>query len=300
MVRRACGRSGNPIGTVRQLLAILASPDRTEGLREVRVPTLVVHGLADQLVAPSGGIATARAVPGSRLLMFPDMGHDLPAPRRGEIVEAIAQNAARAATVDAGRPAGSAQGRRDRVDEHPDLLLGDDERRREADRRAVGVLGEDAAREQPSHSSRPVPRAGSMSMPAHRPRTADRRRRRRRPAAAAVLEQERRARPARAWNSPVSSIATTSWPTAAASGLPPKVEPWVPGVMTLEDVAVARRWPRPGRCRRRGPCRARRRRGRRPRGRRRRCARCGRGRTGSRRRRSARRRRRRSRGRRGR
>ncbi|HMM96268.1 alpha/beta fold hydrolase [Phycicoccus sp.] len=101
MVRTAVRRSVSPIGTVRQLLAILESPDRTARLREVRVPTLVVHGLADRLVGPSGGIATARAVPGSRLLMFPDMGHDLPRSRREEIVDAIAQNAARAAEVPA-------------------------------------------------------------------------------------------------------------------------------------------------------------------------------------------------------
>lgn len=102
-VRQAVARSVNPLGTVRQLLAILASPDRTAGLHEVTVPTLVVHGLADRLVVPSGGIATAQAVPGSRLLMFPDMGHDLPRPRRAEIVEAIVRNAARAHAVDSAR-----------------------------------------------------------------------------------------------------------------------------------------------------------------------------------------------------
>jgi pimeloyl-ACP methyl ester carboxylesterase len=101
MVRSAVARSVRPLGAVRQLLAILASPDRTAGLREVRVPTLVIHGLKDGLVVPSGGIATAEAVPGSRLLMFPDMGHDLPGPRRAEIVEAIARNARRAARVQA-------------------------------------------------------------------------------------------------------------------------------------------------------------------------------------------------------
>ena len=95
MVRAAINRNINPMGTSRQLLAIQASPDRTPALREVRVPTLVIHGLRDALVLPSGGVATARAVPGSRLLMFPDMAHDLPAPRRAEIVEAIARNAAR-------------------------------------------------------------------------------------------------------------------------------------------------------------------------------------------------------------
>ncbi len=95
MVRSAISRNVNPLGTIRQLLAIQASPDRTPPLAEVRVPTLVIHGLQDRLVLPSGGIATARAVPGARLLMFPDMAHDLPGPRRAEIVEAIARNAAR-------------------------------------------------------------------------------------------------------------------------------------------------------------------------------------------------------------
>lgn len=83
-------------GRDRQLLAINASPDRTKRLASVKVPTLVVHGLADKLVTPSGGIATAKAIPGARLLMFPDMAHDLPKPRRAEIVEAIVANARRA------------------------------------------------------------------------------------------------------------------------------------------------------------------------------------------------------------
>ncbi|WP_420453397.1 alpha/beta fold hydrolase [Ilumatobacter sp.] len=91
-------RSFRPVGTRRQTTAIMASPDRTPGLGEVTVPTLVVHGLLDRLVKPSGGIATAAAVAHSRLVMFPDMGHDLPAPRWGEIVDEIRRNADRAAT----------------------------------------------------------------------------------------------------------------------------------------------------------------------------------------------------------
>jgi pimeloyl-ACP methyl ester carboxylesterase len=77
----------------------MASPDRTAGLASVSVPTLVIHGLLDTLVKPSGGIATAAAVPAARLLMFPDMGHDLPTPRWSEMVEAIRQNADRAAVA---------------------------------------------------------------------------------------------------------------------------------------------------------------------------------------------------------
>ena len=80
----------------RQLNAINASPDRTARLAEVAVPTLVIHGLQDKLVLPSGGVATARAIPGSRLLLFPDMGHDLPRGRRQEMADAIVQNAHRA------------------------------------------------------------------------------------------------------------------------------------------------------------------------------------------------------------
>ncbi len=97
LVEESIERSADTVGSTRQLLAIQASPDRTPGLRRVTAPTLVIHGLRDRLVLPSGGIATAKAVRGSRLLMFPDMAHDLPVPRFGEIAGAIVENARRAA-----------------------------------------------------------------------------------------------------------------------------------------------------------------------------------------------------------
>lgn len=90
-------RSWRPKGTARQAAAIFASPDRTAALRLVTAPTLVLHGLLDPLVMPSGGMATALAVPGSRLVMYPEMGHDLPRQRLAEIVAEIARNAERAA-----------------------------------------------------------------------------------------------------------------------------------------------------------------------------------------------------------
>lgn len=94
--QRSVARAFRPMGTARQTAAIMASPDRTAGLRKLDVPALVIHGLADRLVRPSGGIATAKAIRDSRLLMFPDMGHDLPLPRQSEIVDAIRRNADRA------------------------------------------------------------------------------------------------------------------------------------------------------------------------------------------------------------
>ncbi len=97
MAQAAIARSFRPAGTARQTAAIMASPDRTPGLQRLHVPTLVVHGLLDHLVRPSGGIATASAVPGSTLLMFNDMGHDLPRTRWAEMAEAIRRNSLRAA-----------------------------------------------------------------------------------------------------------------------------------------------------------------------------------------------------------
>ena len=88
----AYDRSYCPEGTARQLGAILGSPDRTEGLRGVGIPFLVVHGEADPLVTLSGGEATAAAVPGSRLLTIPGMGHDLPEPLWGTVTDAIVAN----------------------------------------------------------------------------------------------------------------------------------------------------------------------------------------------------------------
>jgi len=76
--RRSYDRAYDPDGALRQLAAIGASGDRRPGLAGVRVPTLVVHGDADPLVRPAGGRATAAAIPGARLVMYPGMGHNLP------------------------------------------------------------------------------------------------------------------------------------------------------------------------------------------------------------------------------
>ena len=72
------------------MAAIAKTGDRTEGLRRLEVPTLVIHGKVDPLVQVSGGEATAAAVPGAQLLTFDEMGHDLPRPLWGQIVDAIA------------------------------------------------------------------------------------------------------------------------------------------------------------------------------------------------------------------
>ncbi len=88
-------RSDDPRGVARQLGAILASPDRTEALAAVVVPTLVLHGREDVLVHVSGGEATAAAVPGARLVVFDGMGHSLPVPLWDPLVAEIVANVRR-------------------------------------------------------------------------------------------------------------------------------------------------------------------------------------------------------------
>ncbi|KRC59802.1 MULTISPECIES: alpha/beta fold hydrolase [unclassified Nocardioides] len=84
-------------GVLRQMMAVLTQPDRTEALRHLVVPTLVMHGLADRMVHVSGGRATAAAVPGARVVMIEGWGHDLPAPLFTTFTRAIRANADRAA-----------------------------------------------------------------------------------------------------------------------------------------------------------------------------------------------------------
>jgi pimeloyl-ACP methyl ester carboxylesterase len=93
---RSWDRDHDPRGPARQLAAILASGDRTRGLRRISAPTLVIHGTDDLMVRPSGARATVRAIDGARLLTIQGMGHDLPRAAWPRILEAIAENAARA------------------------------------------------------------------------------------------------------------------------------------------------------------------------------------------------------------
>lgn len=77
-------------GTGRQLAAILASGDRTKQLNRITAPTLVIHGDKDPLITPSGGRATAKAIPNARLMLVPGMGHGLPERLWPQLVDAIA------------------------------------------------------------------------------------------------------------------------------------------------------------------------------------------------------------------
>ncbi len=86
----AYDRAYDPVGVARQGIASLASGDRTERLRQLSVPALVIHGLADRMCGPSGGRATAAAIPGAELVLIDGMGHDLPPGLRPQLATRIA------------------------------------------------------------------------------------------------------------------------------------------------------------------------------------------------------------------
>jgi pimeloyl-ACP methyl ester carboxylesterase len=71
-------RSYYPAGVSRQLAAMILDGSRADALRALDVPTLVIHGLDDTLIDPTGGERTAALVPGARLVLVEDMGHDRP------------------------------------------------------------------------------------------------------------------------------------------------------------------------------------------------------------------------------
>jgi pimeloyl-ACP methyl ester carboxylesterase len=94
LAERSFERGLSPGGKMRQQAAILASGSRTQALKSVTAPTLVIHGDADPLVPVECGIATANAIPGAELLIIEGMGHELYSEVEPRLIEAIASHAA--------------------------------------------------------------------------------------------------------------------------------------------------------------------------------------------------------------
>ncbi|HEX6024826.1 MAG TPA: alpha/beta hydrolase [Solirubrobacter sp.] len=93
---RSYDRGHNPAGSLRQLGAIVADRDRSHALAKLKIPVTVIHGAEDKLVRPSGGRATARAIPQAKLIEIPGMGHGLPRGAWPVIIDAIVETAERA------------------------------------------------------------------------------------------------------------------------------------------------------------------------------------------------------------
>jgi pimeloyl-ACP methyl ester carboxylesterase len=91
IVELSYDRDADPLGTARQLLAIVTAASRKDALGSLAIPTLVIHGDADPLVPIAAGYDTAEAVPGARMLVIEGMGHELPEGAWPQVVDAVAE-----------------------------------------------------------------------------------------------------------------------------------------------------------------------------------------------------------------
>ncbi|WP_217181053.1 alpha/beta fold hydrolase [Streptomyces sp. AC495_CC817] len=82
-------------GAARQIQAIQLSGDRTEQLRRITAPTLIINGDRDLLVAPSGGVATAQAIRSSQHIIIPGMGHHMTEALVAPIIDHIVRHVER-------------------------------------------------------------------------------------------------------------------------------------------------------------------------------------------------------------
>jgi pimeloyl-ACP methyl ester carboxylesterase len=89
LAARSYDRAYYPAGAGRQLGAMLLAGSRTDALKALDVPTLVIHGVDDTLIDPSGGRRTAELIPGARLMLIADMGHDRPRELWDDLCDAI-------------------------------------------------------------------------------------------------------------------------------------------------------------------------------------------------------------------
>jgi pimeloyl-ACP methyl ester carboxylesterase len=89
LAARSYDRAYYPAGAARQLGAMLLGGSRADALKVLNVPTLVIHGLDDTHIDPSGGRRTAELIPGASLLLITDMGHDRPRELWDDLCDAI-------------------------------------------------------------------------------------------------------------------------------------------------------------------------------------------------------------------
>ncbi len=85
-VEKNVDRRWYPEGAARQYLSVIASGDRVEMLKTVKVPTLVMHGEEDPLLPIACGRDVASLVPGAQFQSYPGWGHDFP----GKLIPTIA------------------------------------------------------------------------------------------------------------------------------------------------------------------------------------------------------------------
>ncbi|HEY2682032.1 MAG TPA: alpha/beta hydrolase [Steroidobacteraceae bacterium] len=96
MAQLSVERSVDSAGSQRQLVATQKTGSLKRLLRDIRAPTVIIHGSDDPLIPLKRGEQLHRGIAGSRLVILQGMGHNLPRPMLPAIAEAICSNCARA------------------------------------------------------------------------------------------------------------------------------------------------------------------------------------------------------------
>ena len=94
MATRSVERSAGTTGSLRQMVAAMATGSLKGRLRDIHVPTLIIHGKHDPLIAARRSQQLHRGIPGSKLMILDGMGHTLPAALIPRMLEAIVANCA--------------------------------------------------------------------------------------------------------------------------------------------------------------------------------------------------------------
>jgi len=92
-------RSSYSDGILRQIMAILAAPDRRKALNQLDIPSLVIHGTGDLLIPVEGGLDTANSIPNSEILIVNGMGHNIPKLLWRKMINAFKRNAIKSKTL---------------------------------------------------------------------------------------------------------------------------------------------------------------------------------------------------------
>lgn len=84
-----------PLGTLRQLTAIMANGDRSAKLARIQCPVRIIHGRADPLIPVRAALDLKEKIPGAELDIIDGMGHDLPPALLSQLAEGILATARR-------------------------------------------------------------------------------------------------------------------------------------------------------------------------------------------------------------
>jgi pimeloyl-ACP methyl ester carboxylesterase len=82
-------RGLDPKTTQNHMAAMISSPSRLEALKNLNIPTLVIHGTEDPTLNYAHGVVCAKVIPGAKLLLLKGVGHEIPSEIVPEAVEAV-------------------------------------------------------------------------------------------------------------------------------------------------------------------------------------------------------------------